>query len=265
MENYSKWDDEEIKSLFKFVEVKKYEGMPLIKIFAEYATKTLRHANSVRNYYYKELTCMQKDNSRANKLGVDLANHVISQSLPFSEKEEKDVVDQINHLLEKGYSVRRACLELSGGDISKMIRLQNKYRALTKPKHTKIESNINMGQVIKMQPKQPKITDEEIKALFLGLVRIVKKQEQETIRNEYENVLFGANQKLKFAVNELTEKQKTIERLQKNLSLIKNELQAKNQQIEDIKSLALKNKSASSILKKYFIQNASISEVFVKN
>ena len=54
MENYSKWDDEEIKTLFKFVEIKKQEGMPLIKIFAEYATKTLRHANSVRNYYYNK-------------------------------------------------------------------------------------------------------------------------------------------------------------------------------------------------------------------
>ena len=105
MENYSKWDDEEIKTLFKFVEIKKQEGMPLIKIFAEYATKTLRHANSVRNYYYKELGNMLNNTKIADDFGINLKNHTITQSQPFSQNEELQVVNQINELKEQGYLI----------------------------------------------------------------------------------------------------------------------------------------------------------------
>ena len=253
MENYSKWDDEEIKTLFKFVEIKKQEGMPLIKIFAEYATKTLRHANSVRNYYYKELGNMLNNTKIADDFGINLKNHTITQSQPFSQNEELQVVNQINELKEQGYSVRRACLELSGGDISVMIRLQNKYRALTKTQKPKLSSDNNsMGQVIKMQPKQPKITDDEIKALFFGLIRIVKKQEQDSLKIQYENEIFNANEKLRLATEELVEKQKHIESLQNKLLLIKNELEVQKNQKDKSEKQNGKNKTAGMLLNKYF-------------
>ena len=58
------WQDEEVKSLFKFVEVKKSEGVPLIKIFDEFALKVGRRQNSVRNYYYNEIKELTKNEKR---------------------------------------------------------------------------------------------------------------------------------------------------------------------------------------------------------
>lgn len=259
MENYSKWDDEEVKTLFRFVEIKKQEGIPLIKIFADYAEKTSRQANSVRNYYYKELGNLQQDVSRAIEFGIDLKNHIVTQSRPFSPQEENDVINQINELKEKGYSVRRACLELSGGDISAMIRLQNKYRSITKPQQKTRQSDSNMGQIIKMQPKQPKISDEEIKALFFGLIRIVKKQEQDNIKAQYESEIFDANEKLKNAFLEMAQKQSIIENLQQKLKLIKDEL-LNQKTLQQKNNMSRQNgKTASMILKKYFSNQKSYS------
>ena len=59
MKNYKTiWEDEEVKALFKFVEIKKEEGMPLIKIFADFGKRVGRCQNSVRNYYYEEIVSL---------------------------------------------------------------------------------------------------------------------------------------------------------------------------------------------------------------
>lgn len=252
MKDFSRWDREEVKTLFRFVEIKKQEGLPLVKIFDEYANKTARKPNSIRNYYYKELGNMYADENLAKEYGVNLANYPLTQSQPFTQSEEKQVILQIDELRNRGYSVRRACLELSGGDVSQMIRLQNKYRAIVKSKECKKTTNIDMGQVIKMQPPKPKITDDEIKSLFLGLIRIVKNQEQENLKCLYEKEIFEANEKLKQAVDLLATKQKMINSLQNKLSLIKGELEEQKAQQEDKSQKIGQGLIATKLLKKYF-------------
>lgn len=252
MKDFSRWDCEEIKTLFRFVEIKKQEGLPLVKIFDEYASSTARKPNSVRNYYYKELGNMYADENLAKEYGVNLASHPLTQSQPFTQSEEKQVIAQIDELRNQGYSVRRACLELSGGDVSAMIRLQNKYRSITKGKECKEINNFDMGQVIKMQPPKPQITDDEIKALFFGLIRIVKKQEQENIKGLYEKEIFDANEKLKQAVDLLATKQKMINSLQNKLSLIKSELEEQKAKNEGKSQKIEKSLIATKLLKKYF-------------
>ena len=165
MEKYfSKWEDEEVKTLFRFVEIKKSEGVALINIFKQYADKTQRHANSVRNYYYKELANLKLDTRRLKELNIDISCHFAKEVIPFFLLQTKELINKIDELISKGYSVRGACLKLSGGNASDMIRMQNKYRLETKYKER------NMGNIIKMPIKKDVISDEEINALVLGLV-----------------------------------------------------------------------------------------------
>lgn len=210
--NFCYWDDEEVKTLFKFVQFKKDEGVSLVNIFKLYGCLMHREANSVRNYYYLELSNLHADESRRKMLGIDLSKHKAKNAIPFSMDETNGLISQIDTMVANGYSVRRACLELSGGDATKMIRLQNKYRLEVKYKRGR-----NMGSIIKMPQKKDAISDDEINALFLGLIKLVKKQEQEKSRQKYESELVSANENLRQALDEIIEKNNQINALQAKL------------------------------------------------
>lgn len=212
------WEDEEVKTLFRFVEIKKSEGVPLIKIFKEYAEKTYRHQNSVRNYYYKEIKALGENMERLNKLKIKLENHIAKTPEPFNSGETKNTINQINELLEKGYSVRRACLELADGDATKMVRLQNKYRS-----EVKYKKENNMSNIIKM-PSNNLMSDEDINALFLGLIKLVKRQEEEKAKIQSQIELSTANDRLKQALKEIVLKKAEIEKLQRKISLLNEEI-----------------------------------------
>ena len=180
-----KWSDQEVSALFRFVEANKDKGTPLIKIFKSYADLTKRHQNSVRNYYYKEILSLSNDNVRAKKLGIDLSMHVAKNVKPFSDEDTGKLINEINNLLGQGFSVRRACLTLASGDVGLMIRYQNKYRLETKYK----KGSGNLNNLIKMPTRQSGITDEEINALMLGLIKLVKKQESEKVKRNLSDEL----------------------------------------------------------------------------
>lgn len=244
--NFSKWEDEEVKTLFKFVEVKKSEGMPLIKIFEEYANKTYRHKNSVRNYYYKEVNALTLDNERAKYLNINLSGHSVMQAKEFTKDEKTKLISDIQELKEKGYSVRRACMELSGGDISKMIRLQNKYRL-----ETKKGKGDNMGQIIKMPFKQQGLLDDEdIKSLFLGLIKLVKRQEYERAKIMFNKDVMSANDKLKQAMLKIASKQNEIDVLKQNIKLLNNELLVQKKKLQDV-CVSYNSSKAKDMLTEY--------------
>lgn len=253
------WDDQEVKTLFKFVEIKKSEGMPLIRIFEEYAKCTMRQKNSVRNYYYKELANMQNSPKRAIDLEIDLNNHVVVKGEPFTKSEEQQVLQQIKELVAQGYSVRKACYSLSKGNVSHMLRLQNKYRSLIKQKG---EAK-NMGQIIKMPTKAQGLSDEDIKMLFLGLVKLVKKQEQETLKNQYEVQIYKANEKLRLAMAELIVKQNSINKLKSEILSLQEEIaNQKDSAIKKRINLASKtHKDAKDAIKAYFDDNKILEDL----
>ena len=253
MENLLNWDEEEVKTLFKFVEIKKSEGVPLIKIFTEYAKCTLRQKNSVRNYYYKQLAFFKQNNTLANKLKIDLSKHEINKGVKFTKREEEKVIQDINQLIENGYSVRKACFKLSNGDVPLMLRYQNKYRSQLKSK----ESKKPMGQIIKMPAKNESLSEEDIKVLFLGLVRLVKNQERENARLLYEKQIFTANEKLKQVMAELVIKENKIEKLTQKLKLYNSKQSEQKEQIikERIKSVKSKP-SAIKAMSEYFSQKS---------
>lgn len=251
----SSWDIEEVKTLFKFVEVEKSEGKSLVKAFADYSEFTKRQKNSVRNFYYKQLAEFEKNKDLASSLKIDLNNHIVTKGLIFTKEEEEKMLDKISNMINSGYSVRRACLELSGGDIKEMLRLQNKYRAITK--NNQKESGF-MGKIIKMPQKSNKLTEEDLRALFLGVVNLIKRQETENAKSYYEPLLFSANEKLKNAIKELEQKQNQIEKLKNEIHLIKNKT---IQKVENNKNTNTPiSKSASIAIKEYFAGKDKMSQ-----
>lgn len=247
------WSEEEVKTLFKFVEVKKSEGVALINIFKLFAEKVGRMQNSVRNYYYKEVERLSQDKKRCEALSINISEHKVLNIEPFSLEDEKKLKMQVEELIGKGYSVRKACLVLADGDATKMIRIQNKYRSL-------IEKNKNeVTNVIKMPLKRNILNDEDVNALFLGLIKLVKKQQYEKAKIIYENDLESANAKLKTAIEGIVQKENEIDKLQKQIKILQNQAKTLKQKFEEYKS-ENKEKSAKNILSNYFFKGETIEK-----
>ena len=132
MKEYCLWQDEEVKKLFDFVQNYTIQGKSLSLAFKEYALKNNRQPNSVRNYYYLELNNLLNNPQRTKLLDIDLSYHKKKTTKYFTEEEAKQQMQELINLINKGYSVRKACLTVGNGDLEQMVRLQNKYRSLLK-------------------------------------------------------------------------------------------------------------------------------------
>ncbi len=130
MNKINGYTEEEAKSLVEYISAGKRGGQTLSELFAGYAQKTGRAKGSVRNYYYALLRSTGDARVKQMLRGKDLKAEKI---VPFSEEETDKILRQILEQKQRGISVRRAVLNLSGGDDKLMLRYQNKYRnVLTK-------------------------------------------------------------------------------------------------------------------------------------
>ena len=118
-------------------------------------------------------------------------------------------------------SIRGACLKLAGGNAKEMLRLQNKYRNIKKEtkifKFPAINSQFlqKNDQKINSENKNQntKLTDEDIKSLFLGLVNLVKETARENNKTEIEKFVLKTEEENRKRLVELEQKQNEIERL----------------------------------------------------
>ena len=94
MEN-SKWSDREVKKLFSVVEEAKSQNKSLLEAFRIYAKKSGRKPNSVRNFYYQEIEQLKNSSKRADRLGINLENHLISRPERFTNEQSKALVKEI--------------------------------------------------------------------------------------------------------------------------------------------------------------------------
>ena len=246
MKQYSKWKDEEVAKLFAFIESGKKRGISLTGLFDEYAKMTNRMPNSVRNYYYNELNCLQNDISRQQKLNINLINHKKIDPKEFSQQETKELVIGVLKLTSKGMSVRKACQTLAGDDIAVMVRLQNKYRSTVAKNKELVNScikELNIGSVrlkpapnniIKMPDRRNVLTESDINSLFLGLVKLVKKQATEEAGRLFEKEKIKANAALRRTLTILSEKENELKLLRKQFKLINQE---KEKLCEELKLL----------------------------
>ncbi|MBO4385122.1 MAG: hypothetical protein J5854_06860 [Clostridia bacterium] len=106
------WTDRDDLILKSCVADAEHEGRSLSSAFRSAARLTGRMPDSIRNHYYAE-----KNGSKGRTYK------------PFTDEETARLIKEITDMRAKGYSVRRAALELAGGDAALMLRYQNKYRA----------------------------------------------------------------------------------------------------------------------------------------
>lgn len=211
------WKDNEVKDLFCEVENSAKKGESLKCAFSRHAEKYKRANGSVRNYYYHEVDRLKDDKVRAERLCIDLDKHNKACIKYFSSEEENEFFERVKSMTDKGMSVRKACLSLAGGEDGKMLRYQNKYRALCKKKR-EVPDNI-----IPFAKKSSAITDSEIQALFAGLVRLVKRSAQEEAEMKIKEREERANRELRKTLALLGERDREIEKIKSQFLSIKKE------------------------------------------
>lgn len=208
------WSDSEVKLLFEEVEKNKAQGGAMKDAFDSFAKKQNRKPNSVRNYYYAEISRLHADEGRAKDLGIDLGKHQKSEFAFFSQEEKDKIIDKIQEKLNQGCSVRKACYLLSGGDVKEMLRMQNKYRA-----ETRAESNVL--QFKKKQSSQ--VSDADVLSLFSGIMKIVKRNAAEQTRKEITAECRENREQLRELVLKIGQKERESQFLKSELKRLKNE------------------------------------------
>ena len=245
MKQYSVWPDGEVKKLFTFIEEGKAKGKNLSYLFDAYAKQNNRKANSVRNYYYAELLFLEQNPNKCKNLEINLDMHKKCEQKVFQQDEIKKVVCEILRLKSLGYSVRKACFKLSNGNLSEMVRLQNKYRTILtkqqyiidecknelKQKGFLIEEPEQKNNVIKMPTRQSKLSDNDINSLFLGLVKLVKKQALEDANASLKSETEFANNALRKSLVEIQAKDMELKKLRENFKLVCKQKQKLEQEI----------------------------------
>lgn len=226
------WDNSEVQALFSEVEECKNKNRTLREAFMAHARKYNRQPNSVRNYYYHEVDELGKDLIRQKKLGINLDRHKKNSITYFSQEEENRLMEEISSLVGQGVSVRKACFMLSKGDVGQMLRFQNKYRNyITKNKQEKEKLNVgevkqssfSQDNIITFKKVQKSLSDSEVQSLFMGLVRLVKKNALMEGEEKYKREIEGANSLLRKALTELSSREREIEKLKEEYLKIKNE------------------------------------------
>lgn len=213
------WKNEEVKDLFEVVEKYKKENKSLRFAFAEHAQKYQRKPNSVRNYYYHEVDNLKFDNRRRKEIGIDLKNHEKSEIKYFSLEEENSLMKKIDMQVRQGISVRKACQNLSDGNVELMLRYQNKYRnflSKQKPKE-------NTSNIIKFAKKRETLSDGELQSLFMGLVRLVRKNAYEEANEKLILNYEKTNDQLRKTIVELHGKERELQQLKSEFLKLKNE------------------------------------------
>jgi hypothetical protein len=99
-----------------------------------------------------------------------------------------------------------------------MLRYQNKYRNFSAK--NKVKNNDN---IVQFKKKETKLSDSELQALFMGIVRLVKKSAAQEVLSENKFAINRTNMELRKALVSLSEKQNEIERLKTEFLKIKEE------------------------------------------
>lgn len=115
------WREDEIDRLWREITRANESGLPLRGVFEQMGEQLGRRPNSVRNYYYMQLR--PRDASAARRA---------APFSTFTEEEVRQLVRRVLMARGRGQSVRACVMELAQGDHARMLRYQNKYRAVLK-------------------------------------------------------------------------------------------------------------------------------------
>ena len=128
------WSDTEEKLLWETAEEAQVKGLPLKAVFEHIAEHTGRKPNSIRNYYYQQVRARDTDKPRAARF------------TPFTQHEVDELMRNVLTAVGQGQSVRACLSRISGGDHSRMLRYQNKYRSMLKSRPEYVQSIVDQLQ-----------------------------------------------------------------------------------------------------------------------
>jgi len=245
---------QKIKTMFKIIGIK---DCALNKSIKEVAQVLNMKSNSAKNYYYKTLNFLTNNPQIAKKLDIDLAKFKLKKFNNFDSKEKLDLLKTVDDNLKKGISVRATCMQLANNDARVMLRLQNKYRNMVKSKLNDKETvvdiekmaytnSIRKGQkvinIATVKAKQgEKISDYELNALFLGLVRIVKKTAFESVSKDLKDECKMATENFRQTLIDLNKTEAELKKEQvKNLALKQKVENQKEQICKLLKELSVR-------------------------
>lgn len=230
---------ERIKRLFLAIQKEKKKGKLSLNKTIESVSKDLNlKTESVRNYYYKNLKFLRENSLFASELGIDLNVFEKKSFERFDEKNKNHLFEFVTQNLNRGVSVRQSCMSLANNDAKQMLRYQNKFRNMLKQKNKDVEKrreekmeekviNINKAKL----ELSKKISDNEINALFMGLIKIVKKAAKESADEELKKECFEANQNFRQTIIDLNKTESELKKaceLNKQLNL---KIESQQQQI----------------------------------
>lgn len=170
MNKINGYTEEEAKELVEYIAEGKKKGQPLTGLFEGYAKKTGRARGSVRNYYYALLRTTGDNRVKQLLRGKGLHAEKI---VPFSEEETDRILREILMQKQKGLSVRRAVLNLSGGDDKLMLRYQNKYRNVLTKEPQRLEKLMRECGLDSRDEARARL-EEEINGLYDRLAESLK-------------------------------------------------------------------------------------------
>ena len=112
------WQKQEIDALQRSIDEAAASGESLRSVFERMSRELGRKPNSIRNFYYAQVRAQEGGGA--------------GRALPFetfSQEEVEQLIEQVLTARARGMSVRACVRELSGGDRTRMLRYQNKYRS----------------------------------------------------------------------------------------------------------------------------------------
>ena len=122
------WQRREIDALRMRIAQAESSGESLRSVFDDMSRELGRKPNSIRNFYYAQLREAQEGES--------------GRPLPFETFTKQEIEQLIRSVLTaraQGLSVRACVRNLAGGDKSRMLRYQNKYRSVVRTRPELVE------------------------------------------------------------------------------------------------------------------------------
>ena len=138
----------------------------------------------MRNYYYAFLK--KQEDSRVKRI-LEGKNLAAGEIKPFTEEETDEMLKKILAERKKGYSVRRAIINVCGGDERLMLRMQNKYRNLLKKQPERVEKAARDAGIPEEKSFLQRKLEREIDALYSRLA-IDLRRENERLKAELEKL-----------------------------------------------------------------------------
>ena len=250
------WQINQTKSLIEFVYSNK--NKPLTDVFENWAKANNRQPFSVRNYYYKLVKYVNENPEICKQLDIKKEFLVEAfQSKHFSNLQAVQLLEKILPN-QPACSVRARCHHLANGDLSQMIRYQNKYRNLITHNKDLVEQVMvdlqNKGvkvrnpylkqqtsKIVTMPANDVGLSDSEIQSLFNGLIRLVKNNTEKQITKKIAHQFDISNNTLQVALANLRKKDLMLQDITEENQKLKDDLKNVQQMLAKTKADNLSN------------------------